>query len=307
MRWLSETLRRLRFRRHARFDEDLSEEMRLHLDLRAADRQAEGMSVEDARAAASRQFGNAALFRETSRAAWGWAFWDELTQNIRYGLRTLYANPGFAAAAILSLVLGIGANTAIFSIIHAVMLRSLPVEDPGQLVQIRIGEGGEELTNPIWEQIRDHQQAFSGTLAYCPDRFDLSDGGESHYANGIWVSGGFFRTLGVPALEGRTLDLTDDRHGGGSFGPVAVISYAFWMRNFAGAPNVIGKTIRLNRRPFEIVGVTPPGFTGLNADRSYDVAIPIGMRRCSIPKATNSMAVQHGGFTCSAGCHREKQ
>ncbi|MGH9591683.1 MAG: ABC transporter permease, partial [Bryobacteraceae bacterium] len=273
---LGEAFRRLRFWRHARFDEDLAEEMRLHLDLRTAGRQAGGMNAEEARAAASRQFGNAALLRETSREAWGWIFLDRLRQDIRYGLRTLRANPGFTAAAVLSLVLGIGANTAIFGIVHAVMLRSLPVEDPNRLVQIRIGAGVDEITNPIWEQIRDHQQAFSGALAYSPDRFDLAGGGESHFANGIWVSGGFFQTLGVPALRGRTIDAADDRHGGGSSGPVAVIGYAFWMRNFGGAEDIIGKIVRLNRHPFEIVGVTPLWFTGLNTDQSYDVAIPIG-------------------------------
>jgi len=276
MSWLGDTLRRLRSWRHARFDDDLAEEMRLHLDLRAADRLAEGMPAREARAAARKQFGNPAVLRETSREAWGWTFADQVRQDIRYAVRSFLASPGFAASAVLSLALGIGANTAIFSIINAVMLRSLPVENPNQLVQIRMGEGGEELTNPIWEQIRDHQQAFSGTLAYCPTRFDLSDGGERSYANGIWVSGGFFQTLGVPALQGRTLQAMDDRHGGGASGPVAVISYAFWKRNFGGAPNVVGKTVRLNRHTFEIVGVTPPWFTGLNTDQSFDIAVPIG-------------------------------
>ena len=142
------------------------------------------------------------------------------------------ANPGLTATAVLSLALGIGANTAIFSILNAVLLRSLPVEDPQRLVQVRMGtEGDDELTNPIWEQVRDRQTAFSGALAYAPDRFDLADGGESRNAVGLWVSGDFFRVLGVPAIEGRVFTHDEDRRG---TAPQAVISYSFWKRNFGG-------------------------------------------------------------------------
>ena len=274
MTWISELWRQLRYRLlGARFDDDLAEEMRLHLELRAADRQQGGLAPDAARAAARRQFGNATQLQESSRAAWGWTRLDSWRQDIRYGLRTLAANPGFTATAVLSLALGIGANTAIFSILNAVLLRSLPVEDPQRLVQVRIGaQGDDELTNPIWEQVRDRQQAFSGTLAYAPDRFDLADGGESHYATGLWVSGDFFRVLGVPAIEGRVFTRDEDRRG---TAPQAVISYSFWKRKFDGDAGVIGKTVRLNRHTFEIVGVTPPWFRGLDTDWGFDVAIPI--------------------------------
>jgi predicted permease len=177
--------------------------------------------------------------------------------------------------AILSLALGIGANTAIFSMLNAVMLRSLPVEDPHRLVQLD-SQGGGYFTNPIWEQVRDHQQAFAGALAYGGDGFDLSAGGESHMAEGLWVSGDFFRVLGVPPLRGRLFTPADDRHGGGQAGPVAVISYSFWRGHFGGDPSVLGRAIHLNRHLFTIIGVTPPWFTGLDVDRNYDVAIPIG-------------------------------
>jgi predicted permease len=274
MNWIREFWRQLRYRLWgARFDEDLAEEMRLHVDLRAADRQADGMAPDAARAAARRQFGNAAQIQERSRDAWGWTHLDSWRQDVRYGLRTLAANPGFTATAVLSLALGIGANTAIFSILNAVLLRSLPVEDPQRLVQLRIGaEGDDELTNPIWEQVRDRQQAFSGALAYAADRFDLADGGESRYAAGLWVSGDFFRVLGVPAIDGRVFTRDEDRRG---TAPLAVISYSFWKRNFNGDAGAIGKTVRLNRHAFEIVGVTPPWFRGLDRDFGFDVAIPI--------------------------------
>jgi predicted permease len=169
------------------------------------------------------------------------------------------------------------------------MLRSLPVEDPERLVQVR-SSGGSAFTNPIWEEIRDHQQAFSGTAAYNDDHFDLADGGEKQPANGLWVSGDFFNVLGVRALRGRVFTNDDDKHGGGRFGPVAVISYAFWQARFGGDPNVLGRTIKLDRRGFEIVGVTPPWFTGLNVDRGYDVAIPIG---CEPILHTDRSALAH--------------
>jgi predicted permease len=255
----------------AQYDQDLAEEMRLHLELRAAEKEADGLPADAARAAAQRQFGNTTSLHEQGREARGWPWFDSLQQDLRYGFRSLKASPAFALTAVLSLALGIGANTAIFSIVNAVMLRTLPVEDPRALVEIKQGEMG-ELTNPIWEQIRDRQHAFSGTLAYSEARFDLADGGESHFAQGMWVSGDFFRVLGVPAFRGRVFNKYDDRQG---VPALAVISYVFWQRRYAGDPTVMGKILRLNRRPFEIVGVTPPWFTGLNVDRGFDVAIPI--------------------------------
>jgi predicted permease len=239
--------------------------MRLHLDLRAMDEGERGARV---------RFGNESLYRETSREAWSFTFVETLWQDIRYAVRDLNARRGFTAVAVLSLALGIGANTAIFSILNAVMLRSLPVEDPARLVQIKTGENS-GYTNPLWEQIRDHQTGFSGMLAYFQDRFDLSSGGVSRFAEGLWVSGDYFRVLGVPALRGRVFTTDDDLRGGGKFGPVAVISYAFWKAQFAGDPGVIGKTVHLNRHAFQIVGVTPEWFHGLDLDRGYGVAIPI--------------------------------
>jgi len=248
-------------------EQDLADEMRLHLDLRAADA---------GESAARRRFGNVTRMHEASRAVWGWGLVESLARDLRYTLRSLRANPGFTATAILSLALGIGANTAIFSILNAVMLRSLPVENPQRLVQVDAGQGGGYFTNPIWEQVRDHQQAFAGTLAFSTDKFDLADGGESHFAQGLWVSGDFFHVLGVPALRGRVFATDDDLHGGGRSGPVAVISYSFWKGHYNGDPDILGKTVRLSRHAFTIVGVTPPWFTGLDLDEHYDVAIPIG-------------------------------
>jgi predicted permease len=262
-----ELWRRFEFLLHRkRFEEDLAEEMRLHLDLRAMD--------EGGERGARLRFGNESLLRETSREVWSWAFLETLWQDIRYAVRDLNSSRGFTAVAVLSLALGIGANTAIFSILNAVMLRSLPVEDPGRLVQVKTGKDS-GYTNPLWEQIRDHGIGFSGLLAFSQDRFDLSSGGVSQFVEGLWVSGDYFRVLGVPALRGRVLTTDDDRRGGGKSGPVAVISYAFWQAQFAGDPAVIGRILHLNRHPFQIVGVTPEWFHGLDLDRGYGVAIPI--------------------------------
>src|SRR4051794_20854980 len=172
MNWLGELWRRLHFLlRRGQAEEDLAEEMRLHMQLRAAERAAEGAAHGEAEAAARRQFGNVTQLHESGREAWGWSWLDSIFQDIRYAVRQLSAQPGFTLTAVLSLALGIGANTAIFTIVNAVMLRSLPVEDPRQLVELRLDKSP-SFTNPIWEQIRDHQKAFTGTLAYSGARFD---------------------------------------------------------------------------------------------------------------------------------------
>jgi hypothetical protein len=280
MGWFGELWRRflVLFQRD-KMAKDLADEIRLHLDLRAEEQAAAGLQPREAEARARRAFGNVTQLSEQGRAVWGWVFLETLANDLRYGVRALRSDPGFAIAAVGSLALGIGANTAIFSILNAVMLRSLPVEDPQQLVQLESRENGHfegGYTNPIWEQVRDHQQAFRGVLAYSSNRFDLANGGESHFAYGIWVSGDFFRVLGVPAIQGRLITPRDDRHGCGPDGPVAVISYGFWKGRFASDPNIIGKAFTIDRHPFQIIGVTPAWFTGLDTDRAYDFAIPIG-------------------------------
>jgi putative ABC transport system permease protein len=212
----------------------------------------------------------------------GWL--HSLAQDLRYGLRLLRLNPGFTAIVVLSLALGTGANTAIFQLIDSLRLRTLPVAHPEQLANVRIldrswGSGRvhgryADITNAQWEQIRDHQRVFSGMFAWATEGgFNLARGGEARYASGMWISGDFFKTLEVPALRGRTLSADDDRRGCGS--PPAVISYAFWQREYAGGPDILGRMISLEGHPFEIVGITPPGFTGIDVGRQFDVAVPL--------------------------------
>src|SRR5215813_6324757 len=198
--------------------------------------------------------------------------------DLRLALRTLRSTPIVSSVAILSLALGIGANTAIFSIVDSLMLRVLPVKDPAQLALVNTGtaQGFTSWTNPIWEAMRERGQIFDGLFAWSPARFNLSDGGETDFADGIWASGGIFTTLGVPAMLGRTFTEEDDRRGGGPEGPVAVISYTFWQRRFGGAADVVGRTVNIERVPFRIIGVTPPDFFGPDVGRQFEVAIPIG-------------------------------
>ena len=198
--------------------------------------------------------------------------------DLRDAFRALRATPVVSAVAILSLALGIGANTAVFSLLNSLMLRSLPVTAPEQLVQVMTGPTRTSWSNPLWEQLREREgQLFSGTFAYSAQRYNLARGGEARLVNGIMASGRFFDVLGVPAILGRTFTPDNDvRKGPGTENrQVTVISYAYWQRQYGGAADVLGKTIELDRIPFTIVGVTPPEFTGVDQGTSYDVAIPL--------------------------------
>jgi predicted permease len=195
-----------------------------------------------------------------------------MQQDLRYALRALRSSPGFALTAILSLALGIGANTAIFSLIDSVMLKTLPVRHPEELLQVTTAMYRDAFTNPIWEQLRDRQDVFSGIFAHSLNRYNLSSGGEARYVMGSRVSGQYFETLGVNAVLGRTLTAADDKRGCAG---TAVLSYDFWERAYAGKSDILGKTISLDGHPFVIVGVTQPGFSGVDVGTAVDVSVPI--------------------------------
>jgi len=199
-------------------------------------------------------------------------------QDLRLAVRALRSTPIVSAVAILSLALGIGANTAMFSLVNSLLLRALPVKEPRQLAIL--GDTGDPragaYTYAIWNEIRHRPALFDGAFAWSATRFNLSKGGQTEFIDGVWASGEFFQTLGVPAMLGRTFTDTDDERGGGPDGPVAVISYAYWQRRYDGDPRVVGQTIDLERVPFTIIGVTPPSFFGPEVGRTFDVAVPIG-------------------------------
>ena len=191
----------------------------------------------------------------------------------RDGWRSLRATPTVTAVAVLSLALGIGASTALFSIFSSLTLKSLPVPEAARLVLLV----EDSWTNPIWEEIRGRQdQIADAAFAWSTERFDLSSTGETDLVDGLFASGRIFDVLGVSALRGRTFTQSDDDRRGGPDGPVAVISYGFWQRRFAGADDAIGRTLSINRTPFTIVGVTPQGFFGPDVGRSADVMLPLG-------------------------------
>ncbi|MGJ5816499.1 ABC transporter permease [Paludibaculum fermentans] len=196
---------------------------------------------------------------------------DHCVHNLRQAIRSLRSAPAITCMAILSLALGIGANTAIFSLINALMLRTLPVSHPEELRQVTMASP-QFFSNPLWEQIRDHQQVFSTLFAYGRWRFNLASGGEARYANGVFASGQYFDTLGVRPALGRVLAPVDDWRGCPG---VAVLSHGFWQKEYGGRPGILGQTISLDGHPLPIAGVTGPGFTGVDVGSTFDVMVPL--------------------------------
>ena len=269
--------------RKKQVSQELDEELNGFLEMAAEEKMNQGLSRKEALRAVRLERGSPEIAKETVRSA-GWeSFIDTLWQDLRVAARILRKSPGFSLVAILSLALGIGANTAIFQLIDAVRLRTIPVMEPSRLVTVqladRTGIRGSQvsaystLTNAIWEKFRDHQNIFAGALAWGSNTFGIAPGGEARLAQGLFVSGDFFRVLGVQPLLGRVFTAADDHRGCGL--PGAVISYAFWRHELGGEASPVGRKLTLNDHPTEIIGVTPPGFFGLEVGRSYDVAVPI--------------------------------
>jgi len=269
MSWLRRLVNVVRSDRLAR---DAEREMSFHVAERVDELVAGGLSEPEARREARRRFGRHADLRDRVHQVEVLVWLESLVADVRYALRALRANPGFTAVAVLSLALGIGANTAIFSLINAVMLRSLPVSHPEELVQFVMGSGEEDFTNPLWESIRDRQKALEGTLAFAERDFNLSSGGLVRRAPGAWVSGAYFGVLGVPASRGRVLEPRDDVRGCPA---VAVLGHRFWQLEYGGADDAIGRSIALGGHPFEIIGVAAPGFSGIHVGRLANIFVPL--------------------------------
>ena len=255
----------------------MDEELRVHLEMRVEELVAKGMSCDAARREALRQFGDLEYTRrycrnqdERKEAGMRWNLLiDELAQDLRNGLCQFARNPGVTAIAVVTLALGIGANTALFSIFNSLILRPLPVRDPGSLALLANGSW----SYPIWDQIRAHEtELFDGALAWSGQRFDLSTSGQTEIVDGAYVSGRFFAVLGVTAIRGRMITPDDD--GAAANGPVAVISRRLWRQRFAGASDIVGRQLTVQRIPFTIVGVMPPGFFGPDVGRNADVMLP---------------------------------
>jgi predicted permease len=239
------------------------------------------------------ELGNLTLAAENARAEWGWTRLEQTAQDLRYALRTLRKNPGFTATAVLSLALGIGANTALFTLINAVTWRMLPVRDPETLflLEQRDREDTGSFPGFTFQQytlIRDHNRVVD-LAAYSRTRMNISiDGRSEPTAEGQLMSGNYFSLLGVPPAAGRTLGPDDDRVPSGH--PVAMISYGYWKRRFALDPAVVGRPISISGVPFTIVGVTPPGFFGVEVGTSPDLYVPVMMQPVVMPVSENLLA-----------------
>src|SRR5438105_459488 len=298
-----DVLRRLRYWiESARRSEALREEMELHLAEKAAELQADGMTAERARAEARRRFGNVGLKHEESREIWMTRFWSELGQDVRYGCRTMTANKAFSALAVLSLALGIGANTAIYSFMESILLRSLPVADPESLVVLNWHsrppeEGSKEWVHVIhgvqgilwpgdkgamvsgmfpygaFETLREENPVFSTLFGYFDGlKHNLAVRGQAASVSTEYVTGEYFRGLEVSPAAGRLIDSEDDRPGAA---PVAVISFATSQNRFGGPPNAIGQSILVDNVPFTVIGVAPPEFFGVDPAAAPEVYLPL--------------------------------
>ncbi|HSE97807.1 MAG TPA: ABC transporter permease, partial [Blastocatellia bacterium] len=277
--------------------------MRLHFEMRVQENIDAGMSPPEARYAAHRQFGNMTLLREVSREMWGFRSIETLAQDGRYGLRQMRKQPVFTIVAVLSLALGIGANTAIFSLIDAVLLKTLPVKDPEQLLLLSWRSGpnfpAEMLSGHMsiteqeasstsfsyatFDQFRRENQVFSDVIAFAElERLNVGIDGQAELGNGQVVSGNYYEALGVRPVIGRALTDYDDRVADAE--PAAVISYGYWQRRFGRDPHVLGRAIYLNGSAFTIVGVAPPGFSGtLEVGVSPDITVPVAKQSLVMP------------------------
>jgi putative ABC transport system permease protein len=251
---------------------DIDEELRAHLEMEVEANREMGMTLEEARLSAGKSFGNLGSIRDLAYEVKGGGFMETVWQDLRYSARMLFKHRGFTIIAVLTLSLGIGANTAIFSIVNAVLLRPFPYQSPEQLVIVGEGVSGGSVSYPNFVDWRDDRNVFeSASAVRSNESYNFSGAGEPERLQGRLVSAGFLTLLGVKPLIGRDFLPEDNRPGAA---PAVMLSYGFWSRNFGNDPNIIGKTITLNNQRYTVTAITPQDFEfGLPAD----VTIPIGL------------------------------
>lgn len=261
-----------------RADSDFQAEIESHIRLEADRLIAEGMSPSEALAAARRAFGNATLVRETFYESQRWLWWHQLRQDLRYGLRALRRTPGFTAAAALTIALGVGANTAVFSLVDAVLLQLLPVQNPKELVFLEAagtaGSSGPP-PYPCFARLRAETHSFTGMAAFASDELRIEIDGKPEQVMGQVASGNFFELLGVKPVLGRLMSAEDEK----LVSPIAIISDRYWRQRFGADPAVLGRSISFRDQMFTIVGVTPPEFWGLLPGTPVDITLPITIER----------------------------
>jgi putative ABC transport system permease protein len=285
----------LRFFHRARWDDERAKELQDYLAREIDDNLARGMSEAEAVRAAHRRLGNTTLIREEIWEMNTLRLVETVWQDVRYGCRLLRRNPTFAAVAILTLALGTGANAAIFQLVNALRLRPLPVERPNELVEIDVDTHGKGhvgwgmnrraiISEPLWRALSAGAEGFSSIFAFGVTTWNLATDGEYRPAPGLYVTGGFFDGLGVKAHIGRLISDADDRTPCAS--PGAVLSYGLWQSRYGGSADALGRTIALDGRAFPIIGVMPPGFSGVEVGRTVDIAVPL----CAEPLIRGEMS-----------------
>jgi putative ABC transport system permease protein len=271
-------------------ERDLERELRSDLESEAAEQQEKGVSPDEARYAARRALGNATLIKEEVRGMWGWTSIDRFAQDVRYALRGMRKSPGFTLTAVLSLALGIGANTAIFSLIDALLLRWLPVHDPQHLVEVMIFQNGKRIDSfsyPVVRALADQKDIFSELCGFSGALFNVGPRDAVERVAGAWVSGAYYETLGLQPQIGRLISREDDEPGAA---PVAVIADEYWQLKFGRDPKTIGRAIPIEGVPVTIVGVSAPGFTGANVGQVADITLPLAANTQLFPEMTGRLS-----------------
>jgi predicted permease len=267
-----EWLKRMFTRR--RIYDDLAEEIRQHIEEKTAALVQGGMSPEDARCAARREFGNVTGIEESGREVWMWPRLESILSDLRFAVRRLRKSPGFALTAMVTLALGIGANVVVFSALNGLLLRPLDVPQPRNLFEIdRVGSVFNSQSYRDYLDYRDHDPSFAGMLAYSYMRVGFTAGKSAIRSWGYAVSGNYFDALGVRPALGRFFHSSDE-HGPGS-APYIVLTHDFWRAYFNSAPGVLGQTVRLNQHPFTVIGVAPEDFRGTDASFVADYWMPL--------------------------------
>jgi len=243
-------------------EQDLDRELRAHLESEATEQQETGLSPESARRAAQRVLGNTTLIQEEVRQMWGWTSVERFAQDLRYAQRTARKSPGFTAIVVLTLALGIGVNTAVFSVVNTVLLRKPPYTDPDRIVSLH-QRFPKQSDSPIgacpadYLDYRDRSRAFSSVAGFEGEVFDLTGAAEPLQVPAERVTHNLFSTLGIVPFVGRTFTADEDRPGAAN---VLILSYDFWQRRFGGSPQTVGSVVRLNEKPYAVVGIMPAGF-----------------------------------------------
>ena len=260
-----------------RRESDFNAEISAHLELEIQRMREEGMSQAEAEAAARRQFGNVAHAQERFHEVGRWMLLEHLWRDMAHALRVFVRNPGFTLVAVISLALGIGVNALVFSVVNAIVLRPLPVDQPGQLAFLENLQFGAGQSFPNYRQVRDRNQVFSGTLGYRVVQIELeSNANAADRTWGYLATGNYFDVLGIKPFLGRVFHAEDDLHAGGS--PYAVLSYGAWQARFGGDHEIVGKTVRVNRQPYTVIGVAPRDFHGTEVFYWPEVWIPMMMQ-----------------------------